>query len=74
MLWIPEGFGHAFLALTDVVGFAYKVTDYYSPVGERTIVWNDPELAIPWPIEATDVIVSEKDSQGALLRNAEIFA
>jgi dTDP-4-dehydrorhamnose 3,5-epimerase len=45
MLWIPEGFGHAFLSLTDEVGFAYKVTDYYSPMGERTIVWNDPDLS-----------------------------
>ncbi len=52
MLWIPAGFGHAFLVLSDVAGFAYKVTDYYSPAGERTIVWNDPELAIAWPIAA----------------------
>jgi len=74
MLWIPEGFGHAFLALTDDVGFAYKVTDYYSPAGERTIVWNDPELAIPWPIDPSDVIVSDKDRAGSLLRDAEIFA
>jgi dTDP-4-dehydrorhamnose 3,5-epimerase len=73
MLWIPEGFGHAFLALTDVVGFAYKVTDYYSPAGERTIAWNDPELDIPWPIDTKDVIVSDKDRQGVLLRNAEVF-
>jgi dTDP-4-dehydrorhamnose 3,5-epimerase len=74
MLWIPPGFGHAFLALTDVAGFSYKVTDYYSPAGERTILWNDPELAIPWPIAAADVIVSDKDRQGALLRDAEVFA
>src|SRR5208283_5540271 len=57
MLWIPPGFGHAFLVLSDVAGFAYKVTDYYSPAGERTILWNDPELAIPWPIAAGDAIV-----------------
>ena len=50
MLWIPAGFGHAFLVLSDEAGFAYKVTDYYAPAGERTIVWNDPELAIPWPV------------------------
>jgi len=74
MLWIPQGFGHAFLALTEIVGFSYKVTDYYSPAGERTIVWNDPELAIPWPIDAADVIVSDKDRQGSLLRDAELFA
>ena len=73
MLWIPEGFGHAFLALTDDVGFAYKVTDYYSPAGERTIVWYDPELAIPWPINPNDAIVSDKDRAGSTLRDAEIF-
>ena len=74
MLWIPAGFGHAFLALTEVVGFSYKVTDYYSPAGERTILWDDPELAIPWPIDAKDVFISDKDREGALLRNAELFA
>lgn len=73
MLWIPVGFGHAFLALTDLVGFAYKVTDYYSPGGERTVVWNDPDIAIPWPVQPEDAIVSDKDRQGALLRNAELF-
>jgi dTDP-4-dehydrorhamnose 3,5-epimerase len=74
MLWIPQGFGHAFLALTDQVGFAYKVTDYYSPAGERTIVWNDPEIAIPWPIDPADAIVSDKDRAGSLLQNAELLS
>lgn len=73
MLWIPPGFGHAFLALTDQVGFAYKVTDYYSPAGERTIVWNDPDVAIKWPVDAETVIVSDKDRAGARLKDAEIF-
>jgi dTDP-4-dehydrorhamnose 3,5-epimerase len=73
MLWIPEGFGHAFLAMTDAVGFAYKVTDYYSAAGERTIRWNDPELAIPWPVDAAGAIVSDKDARGATLREAEVF-
>jgi dTDP-4-dehydrorhamnose 3,5-epimerase len=73
MLWIPQGFGHAFLALTDQVGFAYKVTDYYSPAGERTILWNDPDLAIPWPIEPERAIVSDKDRAGFALRDAEVF-
>jgi dTDP-4-dehydrorhamnose 3,5-epimerase len=73
MLWIPEGFGHAFLVLSELAGFAYKVTDYYSPEGERTIAWNDPELAIQWPIAAGDAIVSEKDAMGRLLRDAEVF-
>ncbi|MGB8029446.1 MAG: dTDP-4-dehydrorhamnose 3,5-epimerase [Terracidiphilus sp.] len=74
MLWIPAGFGHAFLVLSDGTGFAYKVTDYYSPVGERTLLWNDPELGIKWPIAAGDAIVSEKDARGKLLRDAEVFA
>ena len=73
MLWIPEGFGHAFLVLSAVAGFAYKVTDYYSPAGERTIVWNDPDLRIKWPIAAEKAIVSDKDGKGARLRDAEIF-
>ena len=73
MLWIPEGFGHAFLALTEQVGFAYKVTDYYSPASERTIVWNDPEIGVPWPVDPVEVIVSDKDRAGSLLRDAELF-
>jgi len=73
MLWIPAGFGHAFLVLSDVAGFAYKVTDYYSPSSERTIVWNDPEIGIQWPVKAEDVIVSAKDAQGKMLREAEVF-
>ena len=73
MLWIPPGFGHAFLVLSETAGFAYKVTDYYSPAGERTIVWNDPDLAIPWPVTAEEVRVSEKDAAGATLRNAEVY-
>jgi dTDP-4-dehydrorhamnose 3,5-epimerase len=74
MLWIPRGFGHGFLALSEMVGFAYKVTDYYSPIGERTIRWDDPDLSIPWPVDPASLIVSLKDQQGALLRDAEVFA
>ncbi len=74
MLWIPAGFGHAFLVLSEEAGFAYKVTDYYAPAGERAIVWNDPELAIPWPVAAEDVLVSDKDRSGSLLGQAELFA
>jgi dTDP-4-dehydrorhamnose 3,5-epimerase len=73
MLYIPVGFGHGFIALTDNVGLAYKVTDYYCPAGERTIVWNDPELAIAWPVSPGSEILSEKDRKGASLRDAEVF-
>lgn len=74
MLYIPVGFGHGFVALTDQAGFAYKVTDYYCPAGERTIVWSDPELNIQWPIRREEAIVSDKDQQGARFRDAEVFA
>ena len=74
MLWIPAGFGHAFVVLSEVAGFAYKVTEYYAPAGERTILWNDPELAIKWPVADGEAIVSEKDAKGKLLRDAEVFA
>lgn len=74
MLYVPEGFGHAFLALTDVAGLAYKVTDFYCATGERTIAWNDPDLAIPWPINPQSAILSDKDRKGSRLREAEVFA
>jgi len=73
MLWIPEGFGHAFLVLSETAGFAYKVTDYYSPAAERTILWNDPDLDIAWSVAAETAVVSDKDCLGATLRNAELF-
>ena len=74
MLWIPEGFGHGFLVLSEQAGFAYKVTDYYNPKGERTIVWNDAETAHQWPIKTEEAVVSDKDAQGAKLAAAEVFA
>lgn len=66
-LWIPEGFAHGFLALTDVVDVLYKATDYYSPDHERSIRWDDSELSIKWPLHDAP-IVSDKD------RNARYFA
>jgi dTDP-4-dehydrorhamnose 3,5-epimerase len=74
MLWIPEGFGHGFVVLSDVAGFAYKVTDFYNPAGERTIVWDDPDLAIAWPLRPDEAVVSDKDAKGATLATAEVFA
>lgn len=73
MLWIPPGFGHGFLALAEKVGFAYKVTEYYSPTAERTIRWNDPDLAITWPVDGATAIVSSRDAEGSTLREAEVF-
>jgi dTDP-4-dehydrorhamnose 3,5-epimerase len=72
-LYIPPGFGHGFLALSEEVGFAYKVTDYYSAPAERTIRWNDPDLAIDWPVTEAQAIVSAKDQSGTLFTAAEVF-
>jgi dTDP-4-dehydrorhamnose 3,5-epimerase len=74
LFWIPEGFGHGFIALSETAGFAYKVTDYYSPADERTLLWNDPEIAVQWPVSATDAIISDKDQQGHKWSEAELFA
>ncbi|MCZ4310085.1 dTDP-4-dehydrorhamnose 3,5-epimerase [Vibrio atlanticus] len=72
-LWIPEGFAHGFLTLTDEVEFLYKTTDYYSPQSERSIAWNDPELKIDWQLDEESLIVSDKDKNGLLLKDAEHF-
>jgi dTDP-4-dehydrorhamnose 3,5-epimerase len=74
MLYIPVGFGHGFAALTDNVGLAYKVTDYYCPQGERTILWNDRHIGICWPLSGDAAILSGKDLKGRSLRDAEVFA
>ncbi len=71
MLWIPPGFAHGFAALTDHVSFSYKVTDFYSAAGERTVLWNDAALAIPWPV--AEPILSAKDVVGTPLASAEVF-
>lgn len=72
-LWIPAGFAHGFLVLSDHAEVLYKTTDYYAPHGERTILWNDPDLAIDWPIDDIVPVVSDKDSQGQPFQAAELF-
>ncbi|MDA8163378.1 MAG: dTDP-4-dehydrorhamnose 3,5-epimerase [Desulfobacteraceae bacterium] len=72
ILWVPPGFAHGFLVLSDVVEFLYKTTDYYAPQFERTIIWNDPDLAIDWPT-ADKPVLSPKDLSGSLFRSAEVF-
>lgn len=74
MVWIPVGFGHGFAALTENVALTYKVTDYYSPQSERTVLWNDPALGIDWGVGAEDAILSAKDAVGLPLEQAEVFA
>ncbi|MEK7843962.1 MAG: dTDP-4-dehydrorhamnose 3,5-epimerase [Pseudomonadota bacterium] len=72
-LWIPPGFAHGFYVLSDSADFLYKTTDYYAPEFERSLVWNDPKIAIAWPLD-TQPIVSAKDTQGMSLTDAEVFA
>lgn len=72
-LWIPEGFAHGFLVLSETADFLYKTTDYYAPEFERTIIWNDRDLAVNWP-SAAEPVLSTKDAQGLSLHQAEVFA
>ena len=73
MLWIPPGFAHGFLVISDNAEVLYKSTDYYDPPSERTLAWNDSDLNIDWQFGAAAPILSEKDKQGSALRNAEVF-
>ena len=69
MFWIPEGFAHGFLALEDNTQFLYKTTNYYNKESEGAIIWNDPTLAIEWPLyEIENVLVSDKDNQANLFK------
>ena len=73
-LWVPPGFAHGFLALADETRVQYKVTDYWSREAERTLKWNDPALAVRWPLPAgVEPLVSAKDREGAPLARAECF-
>jgi dTDP-4-dehydrorhamnose 3,5-epimerase len=73
-LWIPPGFGHGFFVLSERADVLYKTTDYYDSSGERCIRWDDPELAIDWPIpDNQSPIVSEKDMAGVFFRDVEVF-
>ncbi len=73
MLWIPPGFAHGFLVLSDSAEFVYKATDFYAPQYERTIRWDDPEIGIDWPLNGETPILSIKDSKGSSLHDAEVF-
>ncbi len=73
-LWIPEGFAHGFLVMSEWAEVEYKVTDFYVPEWERTLLWNDPEINIKWPLEKDQIpILSEKDSNGKVLMYADCF-
>ena len=73
-LWVPPGFAHGFVVLSESADFLYKTTDYYAPQHERCIAWNDPQLAIAWPDLGMAPVLSAKDAQGVALAQAELFA
>jgi len=72
-LWIPEGFAHGFLAMTDTVQFIYKTTNYYVPQSERSIIWNDADINIKWPVMQF-IKLSEKDSKAESFMRAEVYS
>lgn len=71
--WIPPGFAHGFCVTSVSAEFLYKTTDYYSPQYERSVLWNDPALDIPWPLNGMEPQLSAKDRAGVLLKDAELF-
>jgi dTDP-4-dehydrorhamnose 3,5-epimerase len=74
MLWIPAGFAHGFLVLSDFADFVYRCTDFYSPAHERAILWNDPDLNIEWPLASGEApVLSAKDAVAHRFRDAEYF-
>lgn len=72
-LWVPAGFAHGFLVLSESADVLYKATDYYAPEQERCLAWNDPDVGIAWPLQAAPIL-SPKDAAGLPLREAEVFA
>jgi dTDP-4-dehydrorhamnose 3,5-epimerase len=72
MIWIPQGFAHGYIVLSEHAILFYKTTDYYAPEHERTIVWNDESLAIRWPLEGQPIL-SDKDRRGSSFRSAGHF-
>ena len=72
MFWMPPGMAHGFVVLSDSADFVYKATDYYAPEFERTILWNDPDLGIEWPLVGEPVL-SSKDAAGLPFREADVF-
>lgn len=72
-LWVPPGFAHGFVVVSDYAEFLYKTTDYYTPAAERCIAWNDPDLAIDWELEGIVPQLSAKDQNGTPFKMAETF-
>ncbi len=73
LLWVPPGFAHGFLVLSPSADFLYKTTDYYHPEHERTLLWNDAEVGITWPLDGEQPQLAAKDAAGARLADAEVY-
>lgn len=73
MFWVPPGFAHGFLVISDSADFLYKTTDYYAPQHQRALLWNDPAIGIEWPLEGVPIL-SEKDRTAETMATAEVFA
>jgi dTDP-4-dehydrorhamnose 3,5-epimerase len=74
MLWVPEGFAHGFLTLEDGTDLLYKCTAPYNPAQEHILAWNDPQVAIAWPLKGLEPFLSDKDKRGRALDDAQVFA
>ena len=72
-MWVPAGFAHGFVVISDSAECQYKTTDYWAPEHERSLLWNDPALAIDWPLDGAIPMLSGKDAQGKLLADADAF-
>lgn len=72
MVWVPKGFAHGFIVLSESAEVIYKTTEFYAPEHERTLMWNDPDVGVRWPADSTPIL-SSKDSAGRVLKDAEVF-
>ncbi len=72
-LWVPPGFAHGFLVVSEAADVLYKTTDYYAAEYERSILWNDPEIGINWPLDSIEVKLSQKDQVAQTLKDADLF-
>jgi len=74
LLWVPPGFGHGFMVLSEFADMEYRMTDYHSPESGRTIRWDDPDIGIEWPTSGVAPVMSDADSAGLAFRDAEVYA
>ncbi len=72
-LWVPPGFGHGFLVVSEFAECLYKTTDYYAPEHERSLLWNDPQVGVDWPLDGIEPLLSAKDAAGVPLAESEVF-